>query len=150
TFNYHVQASQPGQFTIPEFKVVVYGKTVTVPAAQLEVSTSPPPSIPPAQRLVLQPVATNLLVGQPTKVRIVLPGMPSGFLPSIYPGQIPGDGFFVDQTAFRSLPTIVGTNGVYTTFETSVMPLRVGRLSAFAQAFTAGFRTVGQNPVVLR
>ena len=49
-----------GEFTIPEFEVQVYGKPVKVPAARLEVNTSPPPSVPPTTRLILELPATNI------------------------------------------------------------------------------------------
>ncbi|HWX21402.1 MAG TPA: BatD family protein [Candidatus Binatia bacterium] len=150
-FNYHVRASQQGQFTIPEFTVTVYGKPVTVPAAQLEVVASPPASLPPAQRLILEVPTTNLFVGQAIKVRVLLPGTPSGFVPGLMsPAQITGEGLFVDQTAFHALPPVSDSNGVYNRYETSLTPLAVGNLSAFAQAFTAGFRNLGPGPITFR
>ncbi|MGC3960137.1 MAG: hypothetical protein QM813_20080 [Verrucomicrobiota bacterium] len=40
TINHHVTVAKPGVFIIPEFKLRVYGKPVTVPAARLDVSPS--------------------------------------------------------------------------------------------------------------
>jgi hypothetical protein len=48
SFNYRVRASSLGTFTLPEFVVTVYGKPVTVPAAQLEVVSEPPSTVRPA------------------------------------------------------------------------------------------------------
>ena len=64
SFNYRVRASGPGTFTVPEFVVKVDGKPVTVPAAQLEVVSAPPATVPPAPQLTLELPATNLFVGQ--------------------------------------------------------------------------------------
>jgi len=79
SFNYRVRASSLGTFTLPEFVLTVYGKPVTVPAAQLEVVAEPPPGVLPAARLVLELPVTNLLVGQAVSVRIVLPGSPEAW-----------------------------------------------------------------------
>ena len=49
SFNYRVRATSLGTFTLPEFVVTVYGKSVTVPAAQLEVVAAPPATVRPAQ-----------------------------------------------------------------------------------------------------
>src|ERR1017187_5177566 len=75
-FNNRVRASSLGVFTVPEFVVKVYGKPVTVPAAQLEVVAAPPAAVRPAPRLMLDLPATNLFVGQPVTVRMLLPGSP--------------------------------------------------------------------------
>src|ERR1035441_242374 len=48
SFNYHIRASSLGAFTVPEFVVQVYGKPVTVPAAQLVVVAQPPATMGPA------------------------------------------------------------------------------------------------------
>ena len=44
--NYHVRASAPGSFTIPQFVVQVYGRPVTVPAARLNVVSEPATAAP--------------------------------------------------------------------------------------------------------
>ena len=150
SFNYHVRANGLGKFVIPEFTVMVYGKAVTVPAAQLEVVASPPESVPPAQRLIFDMPVTNLFVGQSVKVRVLLPGSPTGIVPGLSPAQITGDNLFVDQTAFHMLPPFASSNGVMSCYETSVTPLSVGKLSAFAQAFTTGYRSFGPGQVTFR
>ena len=60
SFNYRVRASSLGTFTVPEFVVKVYGKPVTVPAAQLEVVAEPPSNVRPAPQLTLELPVTNL------------------------------------------------------------------------------------------
>ena len=61
SFNYRVRASSLGTFTVPEFVVKVYGKPVTVPAAQLEVVSEPPATVRPAPQLTLELPVTNLV-----------------------------------------------------------------------------------------
>src|SRR5262249_45710915 len=52
TFNFHVRVAEPGEITIPEFSVTVYGKPVIVPTAKLEVADKTSPPQPAAQMLV--------------------------------------------------------------------------------------------------
>jgi hypothetical protein len=146
-FNYHVQASQPGRYTIPEFKIKVYDKEVTVPTAELEVADSPPPQ-PPAQQLTLEFPETNLFVGQPVRVVVRFPVGPNGQLLIPHqqpPVQINGQGFIFDNSSLRQRPDLQ-PRGPALVFEGTLVPLAVGRLSAVAQSFV-GNRFAG--PIVI-
>jgi hypothetical protein len=148
-FNYHVRAPRLGRFVVPQFTVTVYGKPVTVPAAQLEAAPSVPAWMMPAQGLVFEVSETNLYVGQPVKARILLGPSPSGQFRSLMQVQINGDGVLVDQGAARQrigpVPRGAGTMVAYV-YETVLTPLQTGKLTLFAQGYSAGNRPVG--PVV--
>jgi hypothetical protein len=155
-FNYRAHPAAPGQFTVPSFTVNVYGKPVTVPAAQLEVVAAPPDSVPPARRLILEIPNTNLFVGEPVRVSILFPALPGGvlFLPAQQPPvQITGQGFIVDQGSLRQRmePRPLGPGGstvVALTYELTLTPLAAGNLAAFAQAF-AGNHFPGGGSIVI-
>ncbi len=149
TYNYNVRAPGLGTFSVPAFGVSIYGKTVTVPAAQLIVAAAAPPSIPPAQRLVLEASETNVYVGQPVKVRVVLAASPSGQLQTLMQVQVNGEGVLVDQGTARQQVTRVRRGPVTVLaylYETVLTPLKTGRLSVFAQGYSAGSRVMGPVP----
>jgi hypothetical protein len=150
SFNYRVRASSLGSFTVPEFVVKVAGKLVTVPAAQLEVVAAPPPSVLPAPQLTLELPVTNLFVGQAVAARIVLPGSPAGMVQGLGAPQLSGQGFLVDLGAARQRIEMVPRGGVAVPsfiYETTLTPVTAGKLSIFAQGFTAGSHFSG--PVVI-
>ena len=141
SFNYRVRASSPGAFTLPEFVVTVYGKPVTVPAAQLEVVSELPSTVLSAPRLTLEFPTTNLVVGQAVSVRLVLPGFPGGVVQSLGQPQLSGQGFLVDLGAARQRITMTsggGTSVPSFIYETTFTPVTTGKLSVFAQGFTTG------------
>jgi hypothetical protein len=146
TFNYQARASEIGQFTIPEYTVAVYGKPLTVPAAQLEVSAALPPSVSPAQRLVLEMPVTNLFVGQPTRVRILQPASAQGLMAALGQVQVTGESLLVDPAPVRQH----SADGNNVLCEMLVTPIATGKLSALAQGFTLGLRSFGSGPVVLK
>ena len=157
SFNYRVRASKLGRFVIPEFNVQVYNQTVKVPAAQLEVVSSPPASIGPARKLILEIPATNLYAGQPVNARVLMPGGPGGAVQGLSQVQLTGEGFIVDQGSARQhIETIVrgGSQGPAYIYETTLTPLTAGRLSVFAQGFAVGNRFSGSivisSPVVIQ
>jgi hypothetical protein len=145
-FNSRVRAASPGKFTVPPFRVHVYGQTVTVPAAQLEVVESLPPGTPGGTELVLRFAETNLYVGQATPVSVTLPGsqgFPPQFLSQV---QLTGDGFILDASAQRQ--RLDGATRSFT-YETSLTPIQAGRISVFAQGF-AQLVLLESEPVELR
>ena len=146
TFNYHVTAAQTGQFTIPAFTVEVYGNPVEIPAAQLSV-VSNPDSATAAPALVFEAATTNLYVGQPVRLRVVLPGSPSAGIQALGQVQINGQGFIVDQSSVRqqlgAIPRPQGGGPVVGfIYDITLTPVATGTLSAFAQGF-AGNRFGG-------
>jgi hypothetical protein len=149
-FNYRVRASSLGSFTVPEFVVKVDGKTVTVPSARLEVVAAPPPSVPRAEQLTLELPLTNLFVGQPVTARILLPGSPASAVQGLGQPQISGQGILVDVGGARQRYDMAPRGGaMFATFiyETTLTPVMAGKLTVFAQGFTAGSRFSG--PVVV-
>jgi hypothetical protein len=146
TFNYHLRAPRLGAFTAPEFTATVYGKPVTVPAARLYVVASPPASMPPAPALVFEVPETNLYAGQAVKVRLLLGPSPAGQLQTLMQVQINGEGVLVDQGAAHQQVGPVrrgaGTVAAYI-YETVLTPLRSGKLTVFAQGYSAGNRYFG-------
>ena len=146
SFNHRVRAASPGEFTVPEFVVKVYGKPVTVPAAQLRVVAAPPAAVQPAARLTLELPTTNLFVGQAVSARIIMPGSPAGFVQGLGQPQISGQGFLVDLGAARQRYEMMPLNGANVAtfiYETTLTPMMTGKLTVFAQGFTAGNRFSG-------
>jgi hypothetical protein len=145
-FNYHLRAPRLGEFQMPGFTVTVYGKAVAVPAARLGVAASPPPGVAPAPELVLELAETNLYAGQPVKARLVLGPSPTGQLRGLTQVQINGEGVLVDEGAARQQvgPVRRGNRMVAAyTYETVLTPLQAGKLTVFAQGYSAGNRLVG-------
>ena len=138
TYNYRARSSEAGDFTVPEFTVQVYGKPITVPAARLRVLSSPPaPAILPSQ-LVLEMPITNLFVGQPANVRVLLPGSSPGQILVFLQVQLTGQGFIVDQGAAHTRVESMlrgGTNFTAFIYEAVMTPVTAGKLELFAQAF---------------
>jgi hypothetical protein len=150
SFNHRVRAASSGVFTMPEFVVKVYGKPVKVPAAQLTVVAAPPATVPPAARLTLELPTTNLFVGQAVSARIIMPGSPAGFVQGLGQPQISGQGFLVDLSAVRQRIEMMPLNGANVAtfiYETLLTPMMTGKLTVFAQGFTAGNRFSG--PIVI-
>ena len=141
TINHRVNVTKPGTFIIPEFKVRVYGKPVTVPAARLDVLPQLPPNTPSPQRIYLQLAETNAYCGQPVKVQIHMPSLNGNVIQSLNQVQLNGDGILLDQSAVRQRihqMEFSGRTGPVYTHESTLTPLVAGRLSITAQGFTAG------------
>jgi hypothetical protein len=148
TFNYRVRASEAGRFTIPEFTIKVNGKLVTVPAAQLQSTATPPPGIPPTQLVFLDLLANSLFVGQSIRARVLLPGSLGGMVQSLGQVQINGHGFITDQTSaharIEAMPLGPGGKNVNTfVYELMLTPIAVGKLSVTAQGYAVGNRVIG-------
>jgi hypothetical protein len=148
TFNYRVRAAETGQFTIPEFSVAVNGKKVTVPAAQLEVTTRPSAGVPPPQLLFLEIPTNSLFVGQTVRARVLLPGSIGGMVQSLGQVQINGEGFIVDQSSaharIEATPLGPGRRSVNTfVYELMLTPIATGKLAVSAQGYAVGNRVVG-------
>ncbi len=141
SFNCRVRASSLGTFTVPEFVVTAYGKPVTVPAAQLVVVPNPPSTVRPALQLTLELPVTNLYVGQAVSTRIVVPGLPGGAVQGLGSPQLSGQGLLVDLGSARQrieMTTRDGRSQPTYIYETALTPVMTGKLTVFAQGFTAG------------
>jgi hypothetical protein len=137
-FNTHVRASTPGDYAIPAFVVQVYGKPVNVPATTLHVAPANIETASPLQPTVEIP-RTNVFVGQPLAVRVVIPGP----TPPLQGVQLTGPGLLVDQGAVRQQIVALrrgGTDLPSFTYDTTITAVESGPLSFYAQAFAGGNR----------
>src|SRR5205814_6503151 len=141
-----VRATAPGQFVIPEFVVQVYGKPVTVPAAQLQVVPAAPNLGEPQVKLLLQTSQTNLFLGQAFTARVILPAGSAGPVQGLAQVQLNGPDLVVDQGAasVHVEKIKIGDAEVQAyIYQTMLVPMKAGRLSVFAQGFTAGMHFAG-------
>src|SRR5207244_13216729 len=118
-----------GRFFVPAITVNVYGEAVTVPAANLEVTSSPATSAPPAQQLYLEMPLTNLFAGQSVPLRVMLPGSPQGLVHGLAQVQIIGEGFIAEPSAAHQRierREIAGANLVTLIYETLITPISSG------------------------
>jgi hypothetical protein len=149
-FNYHVRASAIGDYIVPQFTVHVHGQPVTVPAARLQVVSTPVAPAQAAPRLLLGVSTTNVFLGQAVRVSVSLPGSPGGGIQSLGQVQFNGQGFIVDQGAGSQRFAPVSRGGANVpafVHETLITPIAGGKLTLFAQAFTAGMHFSG--PITL-
>jgi hypothetical protein len=150
TFNYDARATEPGVFTVPEFTAEVYGKTVAVPAAQLEVKADLPEPHETVRQLLIETPATNVFVGETFNVSVRLPATAPNGVEGVSQIQINGDGFIEDKNAVRQTIQTIEKNGRKVPtfiYETSVTPISAGRLDLSAQGFTSGMQFSG--PVII-
>jgi hypothetical protein len=146
TFNYDARSAEAGMFTVPEYTVDVYGKPVTVPAAQLEVNSALPEPHEPARQLLVEPSATNLYAGEIFNVSVLLPATAAGAVEGVSDVRLNGDGFVVDKNAVRQSIRPVEVNGRTTPayiYETTITPITAGKINLSAQGFTAGMNFGG-------
>lgn len=150
-FNFHVFAERPGFYTIPAFRIEVYGKPVSVPEATLEVGLHADPDPEFARELILQPQRTNLYVGESLRLRVLVPAAISNLVEGLTQLQFNGEGFAENKTIFNQHvePFVHHGRAVQAwVLESSVTPLAAGRQKLGVQGFTAGMQFLG--PVVLR
>jgi hypothetical protein len=144
TFNYRASPTNAGSFEVPRYLVYVGGQPVTVPAAQLEVSPAAP--VTPRPSLTLTATATNVYVGQTLGVRVQLPGTEEGVLQTLTGVQLNGEGFVIEGASVRQQVAMIPLNGrevpAYL-YESSLTPMRPGRLTVGAQGHTAGLQFSG-------
>jgi hypothetical protein len=147
--NFEVRASAPGMFLVPAFYVEVYGEPVVVPAVGLEVANDVEATAA-ARQLVLEASATNVFVGEPLTVRVLLPSTPSNRVEAVREVEIRGDGLLVDKNQVRQSISMTEVNGQKVAayiYEATVTPIAAGTLSLSAQGFTAG-RDFG-GPIII-
>ncbi|HSY19238.1 MAG TPA: hypothetical protein VK815_12925 [Candidatus Acidoferrales bacterium] len=141
SFVYEVTPAATGRFSISNFVVQANGKSVTIPAATLDVTDGNSAPTPPARQLLLEVSGTNLFVGQPVRVRVLLPSGAGNQIESVREIQFNGSGFMTDKIATRQSVEMVNQGGQQKTayiFETSATPLAAGSVGISAQGFTAG------------
>jgi len=140
SFLYEVRATATGHFAITNFAVVVYGQPLEIPAAGLDV-VAENPNPQPARQLVLKTSATNVFLGEPFRVSVMLPAGPGNEIEALREIQLAGDGLMTDKTTARQSVEVVNVNGqLKPAFlcEMAVTPISAGPLKFSAQGFTAG------------
>ena len=138
---YEVTPAAAGRFVISNFVVQANAKAVTIPAATLEVAENNPVPATPVRQLWLEVSGTNLFVGQPVRVRVLLPAGPGNQIEALREIQFNGSGFMTDKIATRQSVEMVNRDGqqrLAYVFETSATPLAAGPVAISAQGFTAG------------
>jgi hypothetical protein len=149
SINYEVRANGPGMFLVPAFYLEVYGRPVVVPAVGLEVAADVDAS-QTARQLVVKASATNLYVGEPVIVQVLLPATPANAVEAVREMQINGEGLLVDKNAVRQtigMTEVNGRNIAAYIYEATVTPIAAGTLNVSAQGFAAG-RDFG-GPIVI-
>ncbi|HEX3625834.1 MAG TPA: BatD family protein [Verrucomicrobiae bacterium] len=147
-FLYQVQATATGNFTVPNFEVMIDGKRVQIPAATLNVGNSV--SETPPRCLTLQVSDTNIYVGQPLRASVVLPASQDNQIDALREVQFNGNGFMNDLTTTKQAVEMVGVDGRATpafVYEITLTPIEAGSSALSAQGFTAGREFSG--PVII-
>ena len=140
SFVYEVRPTAAGRLVVTNFMVDVYGRPLEIPAATLEVAAENPNPQPPRQ-LVLEPTTTNVFVGEPFGIRVLLPAGPGNTIEALREVQINGAGLMTDKAATRQSVQVVNVNGQSKPaflYETVATPIVAGPLEFSAQGFTAG------------
>lgn len=138
-FNHHVRARETGTFTVPAFKVVVYGKPVVVPAARLEVTDNNNSNTNETPQLLVQADRTNVYAGQAVKVRVSMPS-PWGGVQILSQVQFKGQGILADHsTARQSIEPEPGgrPNRIQYVYEAMLTPITSGTIHFHAQGWCA-------------
>ena len=140
TFLYEIHPTTAGHFTIANFTVNAFGQMVAIPAANLGVTAENPSSIPPRQ-IILDSSATNVFLGQPFRVRVLLPAGPANEIEALREIQFNGGDLMADKTAMRNSVEQANVNGQSRPASICYMvvtPIAAGLQTVSAQGFTAG------------
>ena len=139
-FVHEITTTVTGHFTIPNFSLNISGQPVEIPTASLDVVAAAA-NLPPARRLVLETSATNVFLGQPFRVRVMLPAGNNNEIEALREIQLNGDGLMTEKKAVRQAIEVTSINGqLKPTFlcEMNVTAIAAGRIRFSAQGFTAG------------
>ena len=150
SFIYEVRPAAAGHFTMTNFSVDASGPVVEIPAAGLDV-VADSSNLPPARTLTLGLSATNVFLGQPFRVRVMLPAGAGNQIEALREIQLNGGGLMIDKTAQRQSIEVANVNGQSAPAficEMTVTPIAAGAQEFFAQGFTAGREFSG--PITIR
>jgi hypothetical protein len=150
SFVYEVKPAAAGHFTVPGFPVLVAGTAVDVPAASLEV-TAKDAGLPAPRQLRLDLSETNVFLGEPFRLRVILPPGPNHQIEAVREIELNGDGLMTDKTALQQAIEPVNLDGELRpafVAEMIATPIAAGRQQVWAQGFTAG--TEFTAPFVIR
>jgi hypothetical protein len=139
-FVHEITATAAGRFTITNFSVNIAGQPVEIPAASVD-AIAASCNLPPARRLVLETSATNVFLGQPFRVRVMLPVGNNNEIEALREIQLNGDGLMTEKKNLRQSIEVTSINGqLKPTFicEMTVTPIAAGLIRFSAQGFTAG------------
>jgi len=151
-FIYEVTPNEAGRMTITNVSVPVGSQAVEIPAATLDVSATNAIS-PPARKISLEVSATNLLFGQPFRVRVIFPATLGNQLEALRDVQFNGGSFLTDKLAVRQAiePVVQGDQLVPAfTYETIATPLAAGLQTMSAQGFTVPPFSAGPLTITAR
>jgi len=140
TFLYELTATNEGHISVPSFAVNVSGTEVDIPGAALEVV---PKNLAtqPCRRLRVAISATNIFLGEPFHVRVILPGGPANEIEALREVGFRGEGLMTDKTATQQIIEPVDIDGqlkISFVSDMVVTPLAAGPLTFSVQGFTAG------------
>ncbi len=160
-FVYEVTPDRTGEFTVTNFAVNVDGQPVTIPAATLEVVADNVGGPTAGRQIFLRMSGTNLYLGQPFRVSVILPSTPQTGVEGLREIQLNGDGLIPDKTATMQMVQPLSLNGPSEPLvpaylcEMNVTPMATGPLQLSAQGFATSPRDLGgsisiSGPVVIR
>ena len=144
-FTYEVHPATTGHFTVTNFSVKVAGGAVEIPATVLDVVTENSDQ-PAARQLRFETSATNLFLGQPFRMRVLLPAKNGNEIEALREIQLNGDGLMIDKTATHQSVEVTDVGGqLKPAFlcEMKVTAIAAGERTFSAQAFTAGREFTG-------
>jgi hypothetical protein len=150
SFIYEVRPAAAGHFAITNFSVDASGPVVEIPAAALD-AVADSSNLPPARMLALDLSATNVFLGQPFRVRVMLPAGAGNQIEALREIQLSGGGLMLDKTAMRQSIEVANVGGqLRPAFicELTATPIAAGVQEFFAQGFTAGREFSG--PITIR
>ena len=154
-FIYEAVPAAAGHFVISNFSIFANGRSLEIPAAGLDVAENAAPH-PPARQLVLETSATNVFLGEPFRVRVMLPSGPGNSIDAVREIQLNGEGLMTDKTAMQQSvkeAMINGQSKLAFICDIVVTPIEAGGRRFSAQGFSAGREFNGsiiiQGPVVL-
>ena len=140
SFVYEMRPAAAGHFMMTNFTVDVSGPVVEIPVAGLDV-VADDSNLPSARMLALDLSATNVFLGQPFRVRVLLPTGAGNQIEALREIQLNGDGLMIDKTTMRQSIEVADVHGeLRPAFicELTVTPITAGAQEFFAQGFTAG------------
>ena len=149
-FIYEAVPTAAGHFVISNFSIFANGRSLEIPAAGLDVAENAAPH-PPARQLVLETSATNVFLGEPIHVRVMLPSGPGNQIEALREIQFNGNGLMTDKTAMQQSIKEIKINGQSKPAficDMVVTPIASGSLKFSAQGFSAGREFSG--PITLQ
>ena len=109
-FVYEVQPAAAGHFTITNFSVDVSGRRGGNSGGEPGCGGGSC-NLPPPRQLRLEISATNVFLGQPFRVRVILPAGTGNQIEALREIQLNGDGLMTDKTAMRQAIESVNVDG---------------------------------------